>query len=124
MPKRRSGPVSPLEFYGLAAIAIVVAVSLLLHLRYDLSLLVSWLITVNIEAALFFGYDKLLAWSGRNRIPEKILFGLSFIGGSPGGMISMLIFWHKVRKASFQRVFWAIVVLQVFVGSVWFFMIR
>ncbi len=102
----------------------VVAIAFLLYKRYDLSLLASWLITANGVTILFFGYDKLLAWSGRNRVPEKVLFGLSFIGGSPGGLVSMLIFWHKIRKTSFQRVFWAIVVLQFFVGSVWFFMIR
>ena len=124
MPRRRARHVSPLEFYGLAGTLMVVVIAFLLYKRYDLSLLASWLITANGVTILFFGYDKLLAWSGRNRVPEKVLFGLSLIGGSPGGLVSMLIFWHKVRKANFQRVFWAIVVLQVFVGSVWFFMIR
>ena len=122
--KRRSRQVSPLEFYGLAAIAMVAAGTFLLYRRYSWSPVEAWFITVNIEAMLFFGYDKVLAWSGRNRVPEKVLFGLSFIGGSPGGLAAMILFWHKIKKPNFQRVFWAIVVLQVFVGSVWFFMIR
>ena len=124
MPRKRSRYVSPLEFYGLASTMMVVIVAFLLHLRYSLDLVEAWLITANVVTVLFFGYDKLLAWSGRNRIPEKVLFGLSFIGGSPGGLAAMLIFWHKIKKPNFQRVFWAIVVLQTFVGSIWVFMIR
>ncbi len=124
MPRKRSRYVSPLEFYGLASTVMVIIVAFLLYRRYSLDPIEAWLITANVVTVMFFGYDKLLAWSGRNRIPEKVLFGLSLIGGSPGGLVSMLIFWHKIKKSSFQRIFWAIVILQTFVGSVWVFMIR
>ena len=124
MSRRKARPVSPLEFYGLAGIAMVIIMSFLLYRRYSWDPLEAWLITVNIVAAFFFAYDKMLAWSGRLRIPEKVLLVLVLIGGSPGALVSMLLFWHKIRKTDFQRIFWAIVVLQIFVGSVWFFMIR
>ena len=99
----------------------VVAIAFLLYKRYDVSLFASWLITANGVTILFFGYDKLLAWSERQRIPEKVLLGLSLIGGSPGGLASMLLFRHKVRKASFQRVFWTIVILQAIGICIWYF---
>ena len=121
MPRRRARHVSPLEFYGLAGPLMVVAIAFLLYKRYDVSLFASWLITANVVTILFFGYDKLLAWSERQRIPEKVLLGLSLIGGSPGGLASMLLFRHKVRKASFQRVFWTIVILQAIGICIWYF---
>ncbi len=124
MSRKRSRYVSPLEFYGLASITMVIIVAFLLHRRYSLDPLEAWLITTNVMTVLFLGYDKLLAWGERQRIPEKILLGLILVGGSPGGLAGMLIFWHKIKKSSFQRIFWAIVILQIFVGSVWVFMIR
>lgn len=124
MSRRTRRPVSPLEFYGLAGIVIVVAIFFLLCRRYDWDPLEAWLVTVNTIAFLFFAYDKLLAWSGRQRVPEQVLLGFALAGGSPGILAGMLLLWHKIRKASFKRMLAAIMVLQCFVFSIWFFMIR
>ncbi len=124
MSKRRSRQVSPFEFYGLASAMMVIIVAFLLYRRYSMDPIEAWLITANAVTILFFGYDKLLARSGRNRIPEKVLFGLSLIGGSPGGLVGMVLFWHKVKKSAFQRIFWAIVILQVIMACIWFFTIK
>ena len=124
MKRRQPRPVSPLEFYGLAGIVIVVAISFLICHRYSWDPLEAWLITVNIVAFLFFGYDKMLAWSGRRRIPEKVLLGFALVGGSPGILVGILLFWHKIRKNLFLRALGAIMVLQCFVASIWYFMIR
>ncbi len=102
----------------------VVAITFLLNSRYSWEPVEAWLITVNVVAAMFFGYDKLLALNNRKRIPEKVLFGLVLVGGSLGGLVSMTIFRHKVKKTSFQRVFWMIVVVQVVIVGIWYIVIR
>jgi len=58
-----------------------------------------------------FGFDKLAAWRGKRRVPEKTLHLLSFLGGWPGALVAMPVFRHKRRKGSFV----AIVTLIVFV---------
>lgn len=48
---------------------------------------------VNVLAFMAFGIDKLLAKAGMRR--------LSFLGGSAGAALSMVIFRHKTRKPGF-----------------------
>ena len=48
-----------------------------------------------------FGADKLCAIRQRSRIPEAVLLGLSVLGGSPGGLLGMLLFRHKIRSPQF-----------------------
>lgn len=124
MTPRKTRRISPLEFYGLAGIAMVAGIFFLLCRRYSWDPLEAWLITVNAIALLFFGYDKLLAWGGRLRIPEQVLLGLALVGGSPGILAGMLLFWHKIRKNDFQRILAAVMILQCFVFGIWYFMIK
>jgi uncharacterized membrane protein YsdA (DUF1294 family) len=60
-----------------------------------------------------FGFDKLAAWRGQRRVPEKTLHLLSLFGGWPGALLAMPMFRHKRRKGSFV----AIVVLIVLVHA-------
>lgn len=46
--------------------------------------------------------DKIRAMERRFRIPEAVLFTIAIIGGSIGSIIGMLLFHHKIRKASFR----------------------
>ena len=48
-----------------------------------------------------YGSDKRAAIKGRWRVPERVLLSLSFFGGAVGGILGMLLFRHKTRKAKF-----------------------
>ena len=65
------------------------------------------------------GVDKRRAWQRHWRIPEATLHLLDAAFGWPGGLAAQRFFRHKVRKASFQISFWAIVALHVAFWSWW-----
>ncbi|MBE6761938.1 MAG: DUF1294 domain-containing protein [Ruminococcaceae bacterium] len=60
------------------------------------------LIAINLITFVTFGIDKLAAIKGRQRIRERNLLLLAFIGGSVGGLFAMYLFWHKIRKLKFK----------------------
>ena len=66
-------------------------------------------IPLNMINFLLFGYDKLQAKRGGWRIPEKVLLGLSLVGGGIGGLAGMLVFRHKTRK----NVFWLATIVGI-----------
>lgn len=47
------------------------------------------------------GADKRRAERGAWRIPEKVLFGVSFLLGGVGSLVGMFVFRHKTRHVSF-----------------------
>lgn len=57
--------------------------------------------TMSILAFILFGWDKLMARTGRSRIPEGALLGAALLGGGTGALLGMLLFRHKIRKAPF-----------------------
>jgi len=61
-----------------------------------------YLIIINIVSFLLYGLDKFLAKHDMYRIPEKVLLGVSLIGGSYGGLLGMHIFHHKTKKPIFN----------------------
>ena len=61
-----------------------------------------YLIGINLITFIFFAADKMKAIRGKWRISEAVLLGLSFIGGSIGGLLAMKIFNHKNKKAYFS----------------------
>ena len=60
-----------------------------------------YLIIINLLAIILFAVDKFKAKHGLWRIPEKVLFFISFIGGSIGALIGMYLFHHKTKHLSF-----------------------
>lgn len=60
-----------------------------------------YLIIINVVNFLLFAVDKKRAQRGKWRIPEAWLFGISLIGGSLGGLLSMKIMRHKTSKIKF-----------------------
>ena len=60
-----------------------------------------WMIMISILTFIVFGLDKQKAVRGKWRIKESTLLLLSLIGGATGGLIGMLLFRHKIRKAKF-----------------------
>ena len=43
------------------------------------------------------GVDKFAAQRQKRRVPEKVLFGLSILGGSVGMYLGMFTFRHKTK---------------------------
>jgi uncharacterized membrane protein YsdA (DUF1294 family) len=72
-----------------------------------------YLLTLNSLAFLLNGTDKWLAVRQKSRISEKMLLGLALTGGSIGSLTGMLLFRHKISKASFLWKFFGIVMLQL-----------
>ena len=64
--------------------------------------LIYYLIIINAAAWIMYGLDKWKAQHGRWRVPERVLFGVSFLGGGLGFFIGMRLFRHKTRHLSFN----------------------
>lgn len=103
---------------GLAAIALLL---LVIGPSFALSRagnLIDWRILAGGAAAVslftYFAYrsDKRRAEAGAWRIPESILHLCEFLGGWPGAFVAQRVFRHKIAKAFYQVIFWAIVALH------------
>ena len=63
--------------------------------------LLIYLAAINLVTFTAFAVDKFKAVKNKSRIKIVTLLGLSFIGGSVGGFISMHLFHHKTKKNYF-----------------------
>jgi uncharacterized membrane protein YsdA (DUF1294 family) len=111
---------SPLTFYSLVAVILVAGATLGLWYLMGAEpvpewILAAYLVAVNIVALAYYGHDKLMAKHRGRRVPELVLHGLAFIGGSLGALAGMRFFHHKTVKGRFRAVFWAILVAQLLV---------
>ena len=118
MRPRNARPLRPLWSHGLTALVLglVGAAALVLVFRPALTwfhILAAWLVSVNLVAFAYYGYDKSCARSASRRVPEAVLHGLALAGGSFGAYGGMRLFRHKTIKGGFQIFFWFIVVMQV-----------
>ena len=104
---------SPLFIFAALSIITTAAAALYLSTATQLNALPAYLLAVNGCTLLLYGYDKLIAGSGRLRVPEKVLQGLALTGGSPAALLAQKLFRHKTIKGSFQLAYWAIVALQL-----------
>lgn len=66
------------------------------------TVLLAWLIAVNLAAFLLYGVDKSRARRGAWRIPERTLLAVAFLGGALGAMLGMRAFRHKTQKPAFR----------------------
>ena len=71
-----------------------------------------------ISVFAFFAYrgDKRRAEAGEWRVPESTLHILSLLGGWPGAFMAQRVYRHKTSKASFQFVFWCVVLFHQFIA--------
>lgn len=63
--------------------------------------LLIYLVLVNAIAFLLMLIDKIKAKKKMWRIPERVLLGVSAIGGSLGGLLGMQLFRHKTKHLQF-----------------------
>ena len=68
---------------------------------------------ISIITFIIFGTDKRKAVKHQRRIPEATLLSLTFLGGTVGALMGMLIFRHKISKRSFLLKFIGIIVMQI-----------
>ncbi len=74
---------------------------------------VIYMAVINIITFTVFGIDKLKAVKNRWRVPEKVLFLLALLGGSPGALIGMYSFRHKTKKSAFKIGIPVILIVQI-----------
>lgn len=83
-----------------------------LNLSIPLQLLSIYLIVVNLITFFIYGLDKAKSGTGARRTPEKTLWLLALLGGSPAALAAMKLFRHKTKKVSFQFILILILAVQ------------
>ena len=71
-----------------------------------------WVGTLSLITIFYYARDKAKAQNNSWRISEDKLQLFSVLGGWPGAIVAQQLFRHKTAKKSFQRVFWATVVIN------------
>lgn len=77
--------------------------------------LLAYIVVINIVTFLAFAYDKYRAKKGGWRIKNIFLLGLSFFGGSLGGLLGMSLTRHKSRKSYYRIGLPLMVLMQVLI---------
>ena len=79
-----------------------------------------YLAVMNVIGVAVMWLDKKRARLHRWRIPEKVLFGVSLLGGSAGTWAGMYLFRHKTKHWYFKYGMPAILVVQVLLFALLF----
>ncbi|MCY0978658.1 DUF1294 domain-containing protein [Chryseobacterium wangxinyae] len=74
-----------------------------------------FIIVINLITFFTFSLDKWKAVKNRRRISEFSLLILTFIGGTIGAVLAMVIFRHKVSKTNFLLKIGLIILAQIFI---------
>ena len=77
------------------------------------TVLITYMILINLCGLASMGIDKWKAKRGRWRISEKSLFLIAILGGSIGSLVGMYLFHHKTRHLRFTIGIPVILVLQL-----------
>ncbi len=75
-------------------------------------ILFGYILVMSIVAFCVCGVDKFAAQRQKNRVPEKVLFLLSALGGSVGMYLGMFTFRHKTKHWYFVVGIPAIILVQ------------
>ncbi len=81
-----------------------------------LQIVLVYFVVINIVTFFTYGLDKMKSRGESRRTPEKTLWILALVGGSPAALLAMNYFRHKTKKISFQAVMILIVAVQVTAG--------
>lgn len=77
--------------------------------------MIIYLILINIIEFIIMGLDKLFAIKHKERIPEIVLLSISFLGGSIGSILGMIIFRHKTKKWKFKILFTLFLIMHILI---------
>lgn len=76
----------------------------------------SYVAVLSLITFFIFGIDKYKAINQKgkrvDRIPEKTLFLFSFLGGTFGAVLAMVLFRHKIKKGEFLIKFFIVSLVQ------------
>lgn len=75
--------------------------------------IIIYFIVINIIGFFIMYIDKQKAKKGKWRIPEKILFIITALGGGIGTIAGMYTFRHKTQKIAFVIGFPTITILEI-----------
>ena len=78
-----------------------------------ITLLITYVIIINLIGFFLMGIDKRKAIKHAFRIPEATLFLIAFIGGSIGSILGMYTFRHKTRHWYFVYGMPFILIVQI-----------
>lgn len=82
------------------------------------TILIIYLVVINIVGFIIMGVDKRKAINGAWRIPEKTFFIISAVGGSVGSLLGMFIFRHKTKHWYFVVFIPLILIAQIVIAIV------
>lgn len=85
------------------------------------SLIIYYLVAINIVVFFVYGIDKLKAKRNRWRIPESTLLLLAVIGGSVGALLGMKVWHHKTMHKKFIYGIPLIIAVQILFLNYLFF---
>ena len=85
----------------------------------QLQTILAAVLLTNLFAFLLFWFDKKQAIGNKNRISEFRLLWITFMGGTIGALMSMILFRHKTSKMSFLIKFVAVVIVQIAAIAFW-----
>ena len=88
---------------------------------FELNIIASSLLSINISTLLLFAWDKRSARVNELRVPESVLLILALFGGTPAVLIGMMLFRHKTRDRTFIPPLTLVVILQIVVANWLFF---
>ena len=77
------------------------------------TILLYYLLAINLIAFVMYGIDKLKARKGWWRIPEATLIWMAVLGGSIGALLGIKVWHHKTMHKKFYIGVPVILVLQI-----------
>jgi len=95
----------------------------MIDIHFTITYLEIYLIIINIFSFILYGIDKIKALKNKKyiqRISEKTLLLSSFLAGSIGSILAMILFRHKIKKLSFMLKYILIVSIQVVILYLYF----
>ncbi|MEM7232657.1 MAG: DUF1294 domain-containing protein [Planctomycetota bacterium] len=115
--------VSPFRLFTGIGLVLGAAVAVPLLWKLGWHWLLAYLAGINAAVFLLYGYDKYAAPREKLRVPERVLHGFAFAGGTPLAFAAQKVFRHKTLKGKFRIAFWSITVVQVGIiaWAIWHF---
>ena len=81
------------------------------------SLVVAYLLFINIKAYVLFAVDKKNAIKKKERIPERTLFNHMWMGGAVGSALAMFLLRHKTQHRNFTVTVMILLFVQLLIFS-------
>ncbi|MEH6499348.1 MAG: DUF1294 domain-containing protein [Pseudoalteromonas distincta] len=74
---------------------------------------------VSLLSMFLYWSDKRAAEHAEQRTPENVLHLSELLGGWPGALLAQQMLRHKTRKASYQQIFWLIILAHQLFWADW-----